>query len=109
MAKKKLEYSPTLQEEPEHSLTLQEESEYSSALQEESKVTNKEPEPTLQEESEMTKRKLERVRLISKLNHPVYLSYGGETAVIPPRSKDKRVYKEKLGAVPKGIMLQKVS
>ena len=99
MAKKKLEYSPTLQEESEHSLTLQEES----------KVTNKEPEPTLQEESEMTKRKLERVRLISKLNHPVYLSYGGETAIIPPRSKDKKVYKEKLGAVPKGIMLQRIN
>lgn len=41
--------------------------------------------------------------LINVLDHPVYLSYMGETLVMSPRQKVENVNKEKLGALPKGV------
>ena len=41
--------------------------------------------------------------LINSLDHPVYLSYMGETLVLSPRQKVENVQKERLGAIPKGV------
>lgn len=41
--------------------------------------------------------------LINVLDHPVYISYLGETLVLSPRQKIENVEKEKIGALPKGV------
>lgn len=42
--------------------------------------------------------------LLNTLDHPVYIAYMGETLVISPRQKVDNVEREKLGAIPKGIV-----
>jgi len=46
-------------------------------------------------------------RLISKLNHPVTISYNGEAMQLPPRGKEKVSNVKKLGALPRGVLLVK--
>lgn len=42
-------------------------------------------------------------KLVSRLNHPVNISYNGQGLVIPPRGKVRKVNKQLLGAIPKGV------
>lgn len=42
--------------------------------------------------------------LVNTLDHPVYLSYMGESLVLSPKQKINNVNKEKVGALPKGVM-----
>lgn len=42
--------------------------------------------------------------LVSRLDHPVYLSYFGEGLVIPPRGRQPKIRKVGLGALPRGIV-----
>lgn len=42
--------------------------------------------------------------LLNSLDHPVYIAYMGETLVISPRQKVDNVEREKLGAIPKGVV-----
>lgn len=45
--------------------------------------------------------------LYSRLNHPVELSYGGESLIVPPNARDKKIDNAALlGAVPKGIIIK---
>lgn len=51
-----------------------------------------------------------RVRVVSRANHPVYLSYNGENLVLSPRAGTATnrpiiVDPERLGAVPKCVIL----
>ena len=58
------------------------------------------------EKEEITVAKKKEVKLgklISRLNHPVYISYNGYAMVIPPRGKMLGINKELLGALPKGV------
>lgn len=42
-------------------------------------------------------------KLISRLNHPVVISYDGEGLTIPPRGIIEQVDRNKVGALPTGI------
>lgn len=42
--------------------------------------------------------------LVNTLDHPVYLSYMGESLVLSPKQKVNNVNKEKVGALPKGVL-----
>lgn len=42
--------------------------------------------------------------LVNTLDHPVYLSYMGDTLVLSPKQKVNNVNKEKVGALPKGVL-----
>lgn len=42
--------------------------------------------------------------IISRKDHPVYLSYNGEGLVVPPRGKKKNINKNLLGALPKNVV-----
>lgn len=42
--------------------------------------------------------------IISRKDHPVYLSYNGEGLVVPPRGKKKNINKNLLGALPKNVI-----
>jgi len=42
--------------------------------------------------------------VISRKDHPVYLSYAGSAIVVPPRGKIKKINKNKLGALPNGVV-----
>jgi len=42
--------------------------------------------------------------LVSRLDHPVYLSYFGEGLVVPPRGVMKKIKKVGLGAIPRGVI-----
>ena len=41
--------------------------------------------------------------LLNTMDHPMYVSYMGETLVLSPRQKVDNVEKEKIGALPKGV------
>lgn len=41
--------------------------------------------------------------IVSRQDHPVTLSYGGECIIIPPRGRELVDNYEMLGALPKGI------
>lgn len=61
-------------------------------------------EETKEEEAEMAEKKeIKLGKLKSRLNHPVYISYGGQGMVIPPRGTMLGINKELLGALPKGV------
>jgi hypothetical protein len=40
---------------------------------------------------------------VSRLNHPVTLSYNGEALIVPPFGQINNILVEKLGPTPKGI------
>lgn len=42
--------------------------------------------------------------LLNTTDHPMYVSYMGETLVLAPKQKVSGVHKEKIGALPKGVM-----
>lgn len=42
--------------------------------------------------------------IISRKDHPIYLSYNGEGLVVPPRGKKKNINKNLLGALPKNVV-----
>lgn len=42
--------------------------------------------------------------LVNTLDHPVYVSYMGESLVLSPKQKVTKVNKEKIGALPKGVL-----
>lgn len=42
--------------------------------------------------------------VVSRLDNPVQLSYGGEGLMLPPRGKLKGIQKDKLGALPRGVV-----
>ena len=46
--------------------------------------------------------------LISRLSHPVTISYNGEGMLIPARGRSKVADTNKIGALPKGIFLKKL-
>ena len=46
-------------------------------------------------------------RLLSKLDHPVELSYDGKSMMVPPRAKLVIEDHKKLGALPRGVVLLK--
>ena len=54
-------------------------------------------------EKEMSEPK-SKYMLISRLNHPVTLAYGGNGLLLPPRGRIKNVDKNLLGALPKGVV-----
>ena len=39
------------------------------------------------------------------LNHPVYISYGGENATIAPKGQFRITNKNLVGALPKGVFV----
>ena len=41
----------------------------------------------------------------SRLNYPVTISYNGEALVIPPRGNCKVADRNKIGAIPKGVVI----
>lgn len=41
--------------------------------------------------------------IISRQDHPITLSYGGEAIIIPPRGRELIANYEMLGALPKGV------
>lgn len=41
--------------------------------------------------------------IVSRLDHPVYIDYGGENMTIPPRGKMRISNKNLVGALPKGV------
>jgi len=43
--------------------------------------------------------------VINRFPHPMTLSYEGNAMILPPRSRNKIADSEKLGHIPKGIML----
>lgn len=43
--------------------------------------------------------------VVSRLDHPITLSYSGETIIIPPRGREVVANYELLGAIPKGISI----
>lgn len=43
--------------------------------------------------------------VVSKLDHPITLSYDSSTIIIPPRGKEAIENVDKLGAIPKGILI----
>lgn len=43
--------------------------------------------------------------LMSRLNHPVTITYGEDTIVIPPRGRIKKVNPAMLGTLPKGVIV----
>jgi len=43
--------------------------------------------------------------IISRLNHPVTLSYEGFSMIIAPRGREKIANMSKLGALPKGVFV----
>lgn len=43
-------------------------------------------------------------KVVSRLNHPVELSYNGEALMIPPKGQGKGLDKEKLGSLPNGVV-----
>jgi len=43
--------------------------------------------------------------LVSRLNHPVYISYSGESLMLSPRGRIPNINPELLGAIPKGVQL----
>ena len=61
-------------------------------------------EETKEEEAEMAEKKeIKLGKLVSRLNHPVYISYNGYAMMIAPRAKALGINKELLGALPKGV------
>jgi len=64
------------------------------------RVTN----PRDEWEVEMTV-KIERKTLKSSVDHPLYLSYGGEGIVLAPKGTIKNINPNKLGALPRGATL----
>jgi len=42
--------------------------------------------------------------LISRLDHPVVISYNGEATRLSPRASSSTVEKAKIGALPKGVV-----
>lgn len=42
--------------------------------------------------------------IVNTLDHPVYLAYEGETLVLSPKQKVMNINKEKIGALPKGVI-----
>lgn len=47
------------------------------------------------------------VNLASRLDHPVIISYDGQGLVIPPKGRIMVANKNKLGAIPSGVILLK--
>lgn len=43
-------------------------------------------------------------KLISRLDHPTYISYGGQSIVVSPKSSTKIENSNKIGALPKGVI-----
>lgn len=44
--------------------------------------------------------------LYSRLAHDVTIQYGVDLITIPPRGQARKLNKEKLGAIPKGVVLK---
>ena len=55
------------------------------------------------EESSVIEKQGKKAFVISRLDHPVTLSYGGECIIIPPRGRELINNYEMLGALPKGV------
>lgn len=55
-------------------------------------------------ETDMTT-KIVRKNLVSMVDHPLYISYGGEGIVLPPKGTIKGINPNKLGALPRGAVL----
>ena len=51
---------------------------------------------------------MKRCKLFSQRDHPISLSYDGEGMQIPPRGELLIEDKDKLGAIPKGVILVQI-
>lgn len=49
--------------------------------------------------------RVQRVDVISNLDHPVTLSYNGEGRLLSPRGKLRRLDRRLIGALPRGVSL----
>lgn len=45
------------------------------------------------------------VRVVSRMTHPMSITYMGEQLIIPPRGRSEPLKKQGLGALPTGLML----
>lgn len=49
--------------------------------------------------------KVVKKKLVSSVDHPLYLSYGGEGICLPPKGTILNINPNKLGSLPKGASL----